>query len=76
MEVIRFRDTEVVAYCGYGILMVLAATYRRAVSNREFFATDEGRKFRTCGRLVVVTMLISLGLYITTLVLVLRIPSV
>ena len=55
--------------------MVIAATYRRGLANKEFFHNEQGRWFRTCGWLVVMTGVLSLGLYITLLVLLLRIPG-
>ena len=61
-------------YSFYAILMILASIYRRALSNKEFFVDAHGRYFRTGGRLVAMTMGLSLALYIILLVLLLRIP--
>jgi hypothetical protein len=63
-----------VLYSVYAILMILASIYRRSLSNKEFFVDAHGRYFRTGGRLVVMTMALSLGLYISLLMLLLRIP--
>ena len=63
-----------VLYCVYAMLMVLASTYRRALSNTEFFRDGHGRFFKTGGRIVGITMMLSFSLYITLLVLLLKIP--
>jgi uncharacterized membrane protein YidH (DUF202 family) len=64
----------IVLYAVYAILMVCAATYRRALSNTEFFADGHGRYFRTSGRIVGMTMIMSLGMYVILLVLLFQIP--
>jgi hypothetical protein len=63
-----------VVYCGYAVLMVLLSAYRRAISNREFFSDGYGRYFRTNGRIVVMTAMLSFGLYIVLFALLLSIP--
>jgi hypothetical protein len=61
-----------VLYCVFGFLMILVAAYRRSRSNAAFFADGHGRFFKTSGRVVLLTSALSLGLYITLLVLLLR----
>jgi hypothetical protein len=62
----------VVLYTAFGFVMILVAAYRRTRSNEEFFADGHGRYFRTSGRVVLMTSGLSLGLYVTLFVLLLR----
>jgi hypothetical protein len=62
-----------VLYGTYAIFMVLVSTYRRALSNREFFTDGHGKYFQTSGRIVAVTLMLSIGMYTTLLVLLWRI---
>jgi hypothetical protein len=55
--------------------MVVLATYRRTWSNTEFFSDGNVRYFRTGGRIVGATMIVSFGMYTTLLVLLLQIPG-
>lgn len=71
---IRMTTLTTVCYCAYAIAMIIASSYRRAISNKEFFTDGHGRYFRTNGRIVGITMGLSMGLYITVLVLLLHIP--
>jgi len=48
----------------FGFLMILVALHRRARSNEVFFVDGHGRYFRTSGRVVLLTSLLALGLYI------------
>lgn len=64
----------IVLYSGYAILMIVVSVYRRALSNTEFFVDAHGRQYRTGGRVVALTLVLSLGLYAILLVLLLRIP--
>lgn len=64
----------VVLYSIYAILMIIVSVYRRALSNKEFFVDAHGPQYRTGGRVVASTLVLSLGLYATLLVLLLRIP--
>jgi hypothetical protein len=64
----------VVLYSIYAILMIIVSVYRRALSNKEFFVDAHGRQYRTGGRVVALTLVLSLGLYAILLVLLLRIP--
>jgi hypothetical protein len=60
-----------VLYTVFGFMMILVAALRRTRSNEEFFVDGHGRYFRTSGRVVLVTSLLSLALYINLLVLLL-----
>ena len=60
-------------YAVYAISMILASIYRRALSNKEFFVDAHGRYFRTGGRLVLMTLSLSMGLYVALMILLLRI---
>ena len=51
--------------------MILVAALRRSRSNEEFFADGNGRYFRTSGRIVLITSLLALALYINLIVLLL-----
>ncbi|ORY66324.1 uncharacterized protein BCR38DRAFT_177320 [Pseudomassariella vexata] len=58
----------------YGAAIMLVAVFRRYQGNRQFFtATDEAgalrKKFRTSGNSVILLTLLSLGAYITLMVL-------
>ena len=65
--------TLLVLYTVYGFLLMFIAALRRRRSNKEFFSTqDDVHYFRTSGDVVVLTALLSMGLYITLLVLLLR----
>lgn len=58
-------------YTAFGFLMILVAALRRTRSNEEFFTDGHGRYFRTSGRIVVLTSILALGLYVTLIVLLL-----
>lgn len=51
--------------------MILVAALRRARSNEEFFVDGHGKYFRTSGRVVLVTSILAMALYINLLVLLL-----
>jgi hypothetical protein len=61
-----------VLYTVFGFSMILVAAYRRSRSNAAFFADGHGRYFGTSGRIVLLSSALSLGLYITLFVLLLR----
>jgi len=60
-----------VLYTVFGFMMILVAALRRTRSNEEFFVDGHGRYFRTSGRVVFVTSLLSLALYINLIILLL-----
>jgi uncharacterized membrane protein YidH (DUF202 family) len=60
-----------VLYTVFGFVMILVAALRRTRSNEEFFVDGHGRHFRTSGRVVLVTSLLALSLYIALIVLLL-----
>lgn len=60
-----------VLYTVFGFVMILVAALRRSRSNEEFFTDGHGRYFRTSGRVVFVTSLLALVLYINLIVLLL-----
>ena len=62
---------SVVLYTVFGFLMILVATLRRTRSNIGFFTDGHGRLFRTSGRVVLLTSLLSFSLYICLIVLLL-----
>jgi hypothetical protein len=51
--------------------MILVAGLRRSRSNDEFFTDGEAHYFRTSGRVVMITSILSLALYINLFVLLL-----
>src|SRR5271155_3885796 len=60
-----------VLYTVFGFVMILVAALRRTRSNEEFFVDGHGRYFRTSGRVVLVTSLLALSLYINLIILLL-----
>jgi len=60
-----------VLYTVFGFVMILVAALRRTRSNEEFFVDGHGRYFRTSGRVVLVTSLLALSLYINLIALLL-----
>jgi hypothetical protein len=64
----------IVLFSVYAILMLFIAAYRRALSNKEFFSDGHGRFFRTGGRMVGMTMVLSLGMYVILMVLLFQMP--
>jgi hypothetical protein len=70
----KYHTYGSVVYCVYAIMMVLVSTYRRALSNEDFFSDGFGRYIRTGGRIVVMTTILSLGLYIILIGQLLSIP--
>jgi hypothetical protein len=65
------RLTRVVLYTVFGFIMILVSALRRTRSNEEFFVDGHGRYFRTSGRVVLVTSVLALALYITLIFLLL-----
>lgn len=64
----------------YGAAVLLVAIYRRYEGNRQFFTSEtaEGaikRKFRTSGNSVALLTLLSLGAYVTLMILTWRLVS-
>lgn len=63
----------------YGVGVMILSVYRRMAGNKQFFLEVGGgtqiRKFRTSGNAVVGLSALSLGAYITLLVLTLRLKS-
>jgi hypothetical protein len=61
-----------VLYTVFGFVMILVAALRRARSNEEFFSDGHGRYFRTSGRVVLITSLLAMALYVNLIVLLLH----
>jgi len=65
----------------YGAAVMLVAVYRRYEGNRQFFTEDgggpglEAKKFRTSGNSVALLTALSLGAYVTLLVLTWRLST-
>lgn len=68
---LTFKNNIVVLYTVFGFVMVLVAAMRRTRSNEEFFADGHGRYFRTSGRVVLITSILAMALYINLIVLLL-----
>lgn len=67
-------------FAAYGAAVLVVAIYRRYEGNRQFFvsASDHGilrRKFRTSGDTVTLLTILSLGAYISLMVLTWRLVS-
>jgi hypothetical protein len=63
---------DIVLYTVFGFMMILVAALRRARSNEDFFVDGHGKQFRTSGRVVLITSILSFGLYVNLFVLLLH----
>jgi hypothetical protein len=66
-------------FASYGAAVMMVAIYRRQEGNRMFFASkDESgtmkRKFRTSGSSVLLLTVLSVGAYITLIILIMTLP--
>lgn len=66
-----WKGWQSVLYTVFGCLMILVAALRRSRSNVDFFVDGHGRYFRTSGRVVLITSLLALALYINLIFLLL-----